>query len=162
MAKSERVTNGEHKITNTHRLGIANRHFNHVLGLDLEERDIRCGIAANDFCIKQLSVKQGNLYLVCILDHMVVGQYITVRSIDNYAGASARNLARPAAIRETEETPKRLIGVGLIVAQGLSYTDIDYGGRRCLHQGSEARHRLSADGCWQCSAGAGRIQDKQG
>ena len=83
--ETERGTDRKHPLTNFQRIGLANLHDRQIVSLDLQQRDVTAPVGADNFRLELTPVRKTHDHFVSILDHVVIGQNITVFG-DNKTG----------------------------------------------------------------------------
>ena len=98
MAQPERAADGNDPVADLGGLGIAERDERKgPVRLDLQQRKIGFGIAADQAGVIGLAVVEHYFDLVCVADHMVVGHHMPI-GIDKEAGPHSL-YARRTALR---------------------------------------------------------------
>src|SRR6185437_1780782 len=87
---TERVADREHPLTDTGRITVAKRRGREAGRVDLEDGDVRGRVAADDARLELSVVEKANRDLVGAVNHVVVGQDITVGRHDEAGPRSVR------------------------------------------------------------------------
>jgi hypothetical protein len=96
MVEPERVADGQHLLTDTQRLGIADDHrLERGFGsLNLQHRKIVIRIGADDFCFEFRTIGQGHRDRIRAVNNMIIGDDVAL---------PAPHEARPRALRHFEQ-----------------------------------------------------------
>ena len=164
MAKTERIADREHEITDTHNFRIANRHFDQPIRFDLEQRNIGGCIRADNYRIEDLAINQRNLNFVGILHNMMVGQNIAAGCINDYAGSGAGHFpGSTGSIRQSEESAKGVIAIRRAPRNCLADPDINDCRRYSLDKRGKTRKWFVLDILGKSRAGnAGHGEQQSG
>jgi hypothetical protein len=109
LTKPERIADRNDVVSDGERIRVADLARSETAGIDLEQRDIRLWIAADELRRELLTIGEIDDDLVGVLDDVMIRQHVAVARVDDNAGASRlprHYLLRPVG-RQTEETPKK-------------------------------------------------------
>ncbi|EJK92634.1 hypothetical protein UUU_06200 [Klebsiella pneumoniae subsp. pneumoniae DSM 30104 = JCM 1662 = NBRC 14940] len=102
FAQTERVADSHGVITDAQRIGVGKLNRRQVFWLlNLNQRDIRARIFADDFGIKLTAIAQLNLNRGGVVHDVVVGHHIPFGGINDDAGAQRHKFLLLAAVRLT-------------------------------------------------------------
>ena len=114
---AQRGADGQHPFTQAEGIAVSEGNGGKVIGIHLDDGHVRCGVRAHHGGVVLLVVVQRHLDFAGTVDHVVVGDDITVRADDD-AAATALLLTRLgiAILVSEEETEKRVDGLVLLTA----------------------------------------------
>ena len=147
LADAEGIAHGEHHVADGDFAAVGERQRGQVIRLDLDERDIRLRVGADEFGDQVPSVGQRDADLGGVLDDVIVCEDVAFRGND-HAGAEGLLLLLEAAGTLLAEVPALLpeepsehvhLVVGHFGMRGLgSDKHLDDARRDLLHDGGEA------------------------
>src|SRR6185312_13772920 len=112
------ISDGEHPLTQLHVIGVADGHNGEVLRVDLDERQVGIRVGADDLGYIVVTVVKSDGDGCCAIDHMVVGDDITVAADDHArAGGSLIGYLHGVSVTVAEETPEQIAAAE--VAEGI-------------------------------------------
>lgn len=109
----ERRADGKHPLAEAQRVGTAERQRRQILRLDLNQRNVGCGVATDDFGVERATVVEFHTQFGGVLDHMVVGYDIAVLGENHSRTARTlfallRRTLLAVALRDAEELEERV------------------------------------------------------
>jgi len=100
LAKAKRVSDRQYVVAHSQPVAVAQIKRGQIVGLDLEQSDIRAGITADQLCIELPPVLERHDDPFAVLHDVVVGQHISFVGIENHTGACAHLAARLRLLRK--------------------------------------------------------------
>ena len=150
VLEPEGIADGNHPLPHAELVRIAELDGNQVRGaVDLDERDIRLRIAADDLGLELLAGVELDDDLVGVLDDVVVGENVA-GGVDDEPGAEALRLEGPAGIAEealegAEEVVEGVLLAFAHAAEGILHLlrggDVHHRGRDVRREVREVRER---------------------
>ncbi len=144
LANAERVTDGQCNVADADGIRTAEGNGGQVLQINLQDRKIGLGVAADDFGNRLAAILERHDNLVRTRGHVVVGQQVAFRAHD-YGRSQARLhalLFRQVVAEETTElrvVEQRMVGF-IVVIDHLGRVQIGHGGGGAA-DGVRVRHR---------------------
>jgi len=140
LADAERVADGEHDVADAQAVHLAEGDGGELVGLDLQDREVGFGVAADDVGLVGLAVVERNLDVVGFFDDMEIGQDVAVGADDD-AGAEtgvALRLSFRAVAEEVAEdrVVEQWMSLLLDFLRGVNVHDRGQGRPGCIAVGA--------------------------
>ena len=109
LPQAKGVANRHHKITYPQLVGVGDRERRQLLRRNLDQRHIGLRISPHHRGVENATITQRHLDLLCLVDHVIVGQNITTLSINNHPRAQALGLTTLGLLllRHAKKTPEK-------------------------------------------------------
>jgi len=151
LADAEGIADGQHLVAHLQFVGAAQHDHRQLVELDLEHGQVGVGIGADHLAARVAAVVERDLDLVGALDHVVVGEDVTIGAHDH--AAAQAHLGLVVLVAEEEAEPG--VVAARMALRRLAGVDADHRRRGFLGRGAEAAGRGHAG-----RGARGRLDDR--
>ena len=109
LTQSERIADRHNKIAHPERMGVSPRHRAEVIRLNANQRDVRLRVSPDQTRGQLASITQRDENLVSRLDHVVVGDDVTLLGIDDHPGAETLRDVLTWLLRHIKKPPEERV-----------------------------------------------------
>ena len=135
LADAKGVADGHHEIADLELVAVGHRNGGQILGGDAHQRHVRIRVRADELGLEAAAIGQGDLHLVGVFHHMVVGQNQAELCIDDHARAQRLG---DALLRNAEDASKnRVVTEGGVHPHDLLGVHADNGGQHLFQHGRQ-------------------------